>query len=224
MDFVFDPSLVLYLPLWKLDGASIMSQDAYGHACTVTGALGRPHGHYFDGSDDYITIAANSTLQSLTVGSIEVWAKFDDLNSNRMPFAASDIGDATSYMGLYWISADGNMWAICYNDGSELYNAKFAGTGLTAGQWYHFVLVQDGTEPDLYLDTIKYDLATGEPDPTGWFADVLNIDTVTVGIARRSGGNYFDHNGNIGEVRVYNRALTPLEIQHNYLATKWRYK
>ncbi len=30
--------------------------------------------------------------------------------------------------------------------------------------------------------------------------------------------------GNIDEVRIYSRALTPLEIQHNYLATKWRYR
>ena len=30
--------------------------------------------------------------------------------------------------------------------------------------------------------------------------------------------------GIIGEIRIYNRALTPGEIQHNYLATKWRYR
>ena len=39
MGFIFDPSLVLYLSLWKLDGDSFMSKDAYGHLCTVTGAL-----------------------------------------------------------------------------------------------------------------------------------------------------------------------------------------
>ena len=30
--------------------------------------------------------------------------------------------------------------------------------------------------------------------------------------------------GLIGEVRIYKRALTPLEVQHNYLATKGRYR
>ena len=42
-----------------------------------------------------------------------------------------------------------------------------------------------------------------------------------VGAAWANRNYYFK--GLIGDVRVYNRALTPLEIQRIYLATKWRY-
>ena len=56
MDFIFDPSLVLYLPLYELDGASFMSKDAYGHLCTVTGATWTPRGRSFDGTDDHIAL------------------------------------------------------------------------------------------------------------------------------------------------------------------------
>lgn len=35
--FILDPRLVLYLPLWKLDGASFADHSAYGHLCTVKG-------------------------------------------------------------------------------------------------------------------------------------------------------------------------------------------
>ena len=54
MNFIFDPSLVLYLPLHQRDGSSFMSKDAYGHVCTVTGAVWTPEGRLFDGVDDYI--------------------------------------------------------------------------------------------------------------------------------------------------------------------------
>ena len=59
MDFIFDPSLVLYLPLYQPDGASFASRDAYGHLCTVTGALWTPQGRTFDGADDIIDLGNN---------------------------------------------------------------------------------------------------------------------------------------------------------------------
>ena len=62
MNFIFDPSLVLYLPLYQLDGASFVSKDAHGHLCSVTGALWRPNGRWFDGTDD--TIAADSVASA----------------------------------------------------------------------------------------------------------------------------------------------------------------
>lgn len=57
-DFILDPSCILYLPLWKKDGAQFMSDDMYGHLCTVTGALWTPQGRYFDGVDDKIALAS----------------------------------------------------------------------------------------------------------------------------------------------------------------------
>jgi len=50
-DFIFDPSLVLYLPLYQLDGWAFMSRDAYGHLCSVTGAKWTPQGRDLDEQD-----------------------------------------------------------------------------------------------------------------------------------------------------------------------------
>ena len=33
MDYIFDSSVALYLPLCELDGTSFQSKDAYGHMC-----------------------------------------------------------------------------------------------------------------------------------------------------------------------------------------------
>ncbi len=49
--YAIDPTLVLYLPLWKKDGTALSTDDAYGHACTVVGTGGywELQGHSFPG-------------------------------------------------------------------------------------------------------------------------------------------------------------------------------
>ena len=71
MNFIYDPSLVLYLPFYQLDGASFMSKDKHGYPCTVTGALWRPDGHYFDGTDDKIVVPDAASLDITTGITIE---------------------------------------------------------------------------------------------------------------------------------------------------------
>src|SRR3990172_13167350 len=60
--FIYDPSLVFYVPLYELDGTTFQSKDAYGHLCTVTGALWRPQGRDFDGTDDVISAPDHNAL------------------------------------------------------------------------------------------------------------------------------------------------------------------
>jgi len=65
----------------------------------------------------------------------------------------------------------------------------------------------------------------GEPRETAK-AVSGNLDVVVdvwVGADPTFGGRWY-LDGLLGELRLYNRGLTPLEIQHNYSATNWRYK
>jgi hypothetical protein len=72
-DFILDPSLALYLPLWKKDGSVIASEDRHGHSCTVTGPVWRPQGRAFDGTDDYIAISHNAGIALGAAISIVGW-------------------------------------------------------------------------------------------------------------------------------------------------------
>jgi hypothetical protein len=88
---------------------------------------------------------------------------------------------------------------------------------MTDGKFHHLVGVRDISAGRAYC------YADGALGTGGDVADtagsVTNTDSVKIG-----GGETETWLGVIGEVRVYNRALSPLEIQHNYLATKWRYR
>ncbi len=205
MDLILDPSLVLYLPLYELDGASFMPRDAYGHLCTVTGALWTPRGRSFDGIDDYIACGSAPSLSNTLSLSIEAWIRgnetgrtqrivnggpawFDQriLNSNQFQIEILN--------GAAWVAVNGGAFA--------------------KDMWYHLVSTYNDAN-----------------DAVALYVDGNIIKTGTIVAAQRAGrvdiggfqaGEYF--NGRISEVRIYAKALTPVEVISKYLATEWRYK
>ena len=205
MDFVFDPSLVLYLPLYQLDGASFVSKDAHGHLCTVTGALWRPDGHYFDGADDNIEAPNHSSLQ-ITQATLSSWIKTSD--------AGAGYRGILTKTSAYVLNMRDNVF------GSYDYVANAArssGVNTADDVWHLLVVTMDSgvaSGSGLWVDgELKANVTlevSGQSHP------------VVVGAATAAGAEAFG--GTIGEARVYNRILTPQEIQNIYLATKWRYR
>jgi len=211
--FIFDPSLVLYLPLWKLDGASFMSRDAYGHLCTKIGALWRPNGHYFDGTDDTITLADTASLRA-TVNTHEIWLKIGGQAAGAPTRRIIMVKHATDRLGLSITYVDAthvDMEFIADTAGAKSARVQ---NWVADNEWHHWVGTFDSTRTRLYRDAVLID--TGDSDDT-W------TDTgTTLKIMGGAVGRYVV--ASMGELREYNRALTPLEIQHNYLAIKWRYR
>lgn len=227
MDFVFDPSLVLYLPLYQLDGASFVSKDAHGHLCSVTGALWRPNGHYFDDTDDYIDFSASiSTFASLTVGTVEAWFRVPSVVlENKTLFAISHSADASSEWLVGLDSVAGKYLKLLCREGGTHINAK-DNTDVADNVWHHLAVVVSTSGNKMILDNRELTLSytTGDATTQKFFADVLTADTIGIGRNVDSSGGEWFWGGDVGELRIYSRALTPQEIQHNYLATKWRYR
>ena len=224
MNFIFDPSLVLYLPLHELAGGSLMSRDACGHLCTVAGAGWRPEGRTFDGLDDYINIDAVVSNMVLTnAGSLEAWIYSEEPNDTSAAFVC--FGDTDAQTFVYYAFVSGKIWAACYNAGVAQWEFASDDQVDDYQKWSHIALVQDGVEPVLYFNSEKpaqtFSIST---DKTVWLADASGIDNGRIACRVKNGeGVSYPFEGRIGEVRIYNRALSPLEIQQNYLATKWRY-
>ncbi len=219
-DFIFDPSLALYLPLYELDRASFMSKDAYGHLCTVTGALWTPRGRSFDGVDDKIVVNnhASFTFAKTDYFSIEAWAKSTDTTQHNC-IIGKTVG-AGYFVSLYHGEAGELRWLIqIYATG---YKYRYGGTNVGDGEWYHFVATYDGSDTlaglKLYVDGAEESYTGAE---SGTIGDMASATDLYIGM--RSAAD-LPFNGSISDVRIYSRALTPLEIQRNYLATKWRYQ
>ncbi len=206
LDFIFDPSLVLHLPLYELDGSSFMAKDACGHLCTAIGALWRAGGRYFDGSDDYINTEASVAFDIDNKDfTFELWV--------NVPTSA-DIGWAGIIIGSSYTSGyDLAAGRLLCGTGLPLY-IDFQAT-VPRDRWYHLLATHDAAakKGSIYIDSAF--IASSN------YVGSLPTSDQIVRIGRES-SHYL--NALIGEVRIYNRVLTSLEIQHNYLATKWRYQ
>ena len=210
MNCVHDPNLVLYLPLYKLDGSSMMSQDSYGHLCSVAGALWTPTGRSFDGVDDRITTPINGTDgPQITV---VFWAR-----ANTLPFGGyCFILDNSPGSQGYMVRGDNGtsvMRINAYMTGSGLKNcsADIPDTN------FHFYTAQ------IAATFIRIKVDSGGWSTNAFSSDtlVLSSDTIKIGASVEGGSAW---KGYIGEVMVYSRLLTEPEIQRHYLATKWRYQ
>jgi len=207
-DFIFDPSLALYLPLYLLDGGSFGDKSAYGHLCTATDSIWQPNGHYFNGTSATISPADLPAPNSRDI-TMEIWLK------------------TSAGLGGCWIlnhfesssdewGIDGSATAIRINDDIDNAGAVLYSQTITAGNWYHAVAVLKNLENLLYLNGNLVGSGTSASDGWDSFGGNLYIGQ------RGNASAWFG--GTIGEVRIYSRALTPIEIQNNYLATKWRYR
>ena len=219
MDFIFDPSLVLYLPLYQLDGASFMSRDKCGHLCTVIGALWTPQGRSFDGVDDYIDCGSPTSLDNVNPKTVEAWIY--------------PIGWGEGSKGYVFVKAAWNFF-INSSAGEETIQTWHSHSptpgswttpngSIVLGAWQHVAFTYDNSnnanDPIIYINSIIQsltELTTPSGNPTSDADNTLYIGN------NAAGARTWD--GLIGEVRIYSRALTPAEIQHNYLATKWRYR
>ncbi len=211
-DTIRDTSLCLRLPLWQRDGAAIRSADAYGHLCTVTGALWTPRGRSLDGVDDKIAVAGGAELLP-DVFTLMGWLK-------------TDVGLATGTL-VGWNGASTPrievIWGTTYsslNFGANNYRAfTHTNVNIHDGNWHHHVIrvtgnaqadinnsswVVDGT-----TQAIAYTVATGAPDAKA---------------ALLVGAGFVYLKGTIGELVLCNRLLTPGEGEYNRLVTKWRYQ
>jgi len=220
-DFIYDPSLVLYLPLYELDGASIKSQDPYGHLCTVTGALWRPNGRYFDGTDDYIVVPDAPGLRlSGKDFTIQAWFRLNTVVPANHVFLSTVQDIVSNYGWSFQITGNTKLYFAASKDGTTTGLLSMTGmSDVSVDTWYLATVVyRDGVNAKMYLDTAEEDL-------DNWPASNTLVDLgldIYVGVQELNLAG--DLNGRLGEVFIYKRALSPLEIQRNYLATKWRYR
>ena len=217
---------VLYAPLWRpeLAGSPFNSNGVYGiptQNCTVTGALWTSQGRRFDGIDDSIDCGSASVLDDLAPFTFLAWI---------YPTGAGEGGNGT----VIWKETAGNsgtFFQLYNNDLRLLLRIDHATDDVyrygTAGEvklniWQQVVATWDGSTTaangHIYINTIEITYGGSLNGVGARVSDAANNLLIGNNLA-----GSFTFAGTIGEVLIYNRALTPLEIQRNYQTTKWRY-
>jgi len=176
----------------------------------------------FDGTNDYVykSLFPNSITTTLT---FDVWVKFNDTGSpgRYIMSLGRDIGPSSGGLALLAYGfASASSGQILFEFGSG-YGRVSSGIVPTTGIWYNLVVTTDGTNTRFYVNSI---LANTASQTTG---AVVSLPGLSVGSYLSSAtpptpGTYF-FNGNVGSVKIYNRALTATEVLQNYNVQKARF-
>jgi len=200
--------LVLYLPLWALKGTAFRSVDAYRHTCTVTGTTWGPTGRYYDGGLNAVMVPDRAVLDITTVISIEMWVRFDDVAATENLIHKRS-GNIISNYSMWHIANE--LYIAFYTPPNVGHTHITVGLGMANNTWYHIVGIIDCVNDKVYI----YVNGVSELDEAEAADMVADNNNVYIGYYSGS-----EHTGYIGEVRIYNRALSAGEILHNYNATK----
>jgi hypothetical protein len=165
----------------------------------------------FDGKDDYVVVGDSASL-NITTNQITLmaWVKTDVLDglTHTIISKETDIGGyslviSTVNKPRLWIYVVGVGWK----------SASWAGS-FSENTWYHVAGVYNGTNLKIYVNGTEEvgDAATG----------IIGSSPNNLEIGRNpfNAGDHF--NGTIDEVRIWNRALSPEEINASFNARVYR--
>jgi hypothetical protein len=182
----------------------------YGNASTSAGKFG--NGYESDGNTDWVEISDSSELN--TYGSdftVSAWINLDNYNSSN---SSVIFGRFTEGAGMELkIIGEGGTYPhkIALKTWSSDDQNLFGEQDVPLGSWHHVTAVYDISKQTgtLYLD--------GEIDASAALSphDNLASHNAHIGIDSRDETGY-DIDGQIDEVRVYNRALSQDEVKKLY--------
>ncbi|MBI4034140.1 MAG: LamG domain-containing protein [Candidatus Brennerbacteria bacterium] len=222
---------------WKFDeSTSTATTTAFdvsggGYHGTLTGGTKRAtstckvsHCLDFDGSDDYVDLGdpSDGGLDAFTAMTVAGWFKFDTLKTAGLVGKGDADPAQPGVAYILWTRGGGDDAVFYIND--DLNNGNInrsAADVLTAGRWYHIAGTWDGgtttSSIKVYIDGVQSDNST-VTEAQGFAAMRNSSLGTTVGRGLVGTVNqYVD--GNIDDVRIYNRALSADEVQRLYNST-----
>jgi Concanavalin A-like lectin/glucanases superfamily/Bacterial Ig domain len=186
-------------------GTAVADASGHGHGGTVEGASWTREGKFgsalaFDGTHDWVTVADASDLDLSQGMTLEAWVRPSALGTSWRTVLFKERSGGVVY-SLYANQSSGLPDGQVYIGGEQ--NAT-GSVQLPLATWTHLAVTFDGASLRLYVDgtltrtTAVSGAMSGSDGPL------------------RIGGNaiwdeWFD--GLIDELRIYNRALSPTEIQ-----------
>jgi PKD repeat protein len=190
----------------EASGSTVADASSKGNHGKIKEAVRINSGRYgkalkFDGVNDWVTVNDNASLDLSSSMTLEAWVYPQSVTGWRTVILKEKWGDAVYYLDS---SNDAKLPNSGINNGGvkEIQGA----TPLPLNQWSHLASTYDGQYHRLYVNGIE----VAKRAQNGL---IQQSDG-----ALRIGGNsvwgeYFQ--GYIDEVRIYNRALTPTEINSN---------
>jgi len=216
----YNPSIVSDGLIFYLDAANKRSYS--GSGLTANGLVGgiggtlvngvgfgaTNNGYFnFDGTNDYINVPSITSISGDF--SVLVWFRTSTSNGNTARLVDFD------YINGFWLGRSGGggnpiNWGGGIKESSDPYGIFLP---FADNEWHLISSVRSSTTHYIYKDNLIAS-TSNTVSGTALTSSQLFIGAVPPGAP---------FNGNIGQVQIYNRALTEQEILQNFNATRFRY-
>lgn len=178
--------------------ASSTIVECIDNPVTLTSSFASRNNLHF-GSGSYLEAASIPSLLLTNAFSLDVWIKTD--NASATQYILSKGGDDLQN-GQYGLLIDGGK--IQFHMFQNGHQGGYGTTSLVSGVWYHVVGTWDGNSAKLYVNG-NLDMQSTLIAPL-----TVNNGTLRIGILGKACCPY-PFQGNIDEVRIWNRALSAAE-------------
>jgi hypothetical protein len=180
----------------------------------------------FDGVDDRVSLdSCASRFATLSTGALSLWFNVSSANPVQILFYLNETANPNNFFTL----AVGNSTGTLADD-SIGFGQQKNGVGVYFGfvrkghtfyqdqKWHNVVVMSDSSSNSIYIDGIKqiadYPIS-GNASSSGFF-NVFSVNSMSIGSRVLTGFPSNTTLGQIDDVRIYNRVLTPQEIQQLY--------
>lgn len=196
---------------YRFDDGTCKDSSANGNHGVVPSATTVTSDRLSQDKDAAFRFSANgeitiSTVNPRLVGnqpfSISLWTKpfGTRYTKNNSGVLVSIGGDNENSASGLWVKGDSNILTFV-NPNPALKSAA----GLVPNQWHHIVGTYDGKEMSLYVNNVL----------DGKVTSPINLgesNTIRIGYWRDQNRQWYHYEGLIDEVMIYNRALSPDEV------------
>ena len=163
----------------------------------------------FDRSNDYVSVADNSLLNTFSAMTLEIIVKYT--TTNDQIFVQKYNYSTNNGYSLELFSS--GIAALCRSGGSNYLSVSVS--SYPANNVYHMIFTLSGTTQTLYINGVSVATNSGGAAPS------LSGTALTIGNRTNLSGTYFG--GNVYLTKFYNRALTAAEVLQNFNAYRTRY-
>ena len=198
----------IFLTFPEMQGmqASVISNGS--HTRFVEGKILK--GLDLDGTDDYLSVAHDSGIDLRRTVSFSVWVKLDTIGTGYTPliYKGGGGGGGTRTYSL-WIQNSNKYFHGTSADSSSQEQADSANNAISINEWFHAVLLVDRTNG--FIRVYKNNALVAN-DTTRSTDSVTSQNSLLFGATQESSSEYKKIDGQIDDIRLYNRVLTTTEI------------
>ncbi|MCK5613876.1 LamG domain-containing protein, partial [Candidatus Pacearchaeota archaeon] len=204
---------------------TLFGDSIYHYNLTVVGSPTGPVSdckiggcYQFDGvNEEYLSAGFQSDFDELTNLTACGWTKRDSIAGGNNCFIVGqfDRGDCDAGAGWSLYGSAGNIGSIMCVGGTS-YTSQSTG-GAIANVWQHYCVTYDGETMRTYVNGSEIATNSG---PSGSITALAGDEKLTIGCSMDDRGapdyNFMPCNGQIDEVKVWNRTLSADEINFTY--------